>query len=57
MMLAGGEVLTFGYGRNMRLGHGNCDNQFLPRTIDSLWGTRVVEVLRKCWLVGRRRWC
>ena len=45
VMLAGGEVLTFGYGRNMRLGHGNSDNQFLPRTIDSLWGTRVVEVL------------
>ena len=38
-------MLTFGYGRNMRLGHGNCDNQFLPRAIDSLWGTRVVEVL------------
>ena len=45
VMLAGGEVLTFGYGRNMRLGHGNCDNQFLPKAIDSLYYTRVVEVL------------
>ena len=45
MLARGEEVLAFGHGRNMRLGHGNCDNQFLPRAISSLLGIRVVEVL------------
>ena len=40
-----GEVLTFGFGGNNRLGHGDNANQLLPKAVASLRGTRVAEVV------------
>ena len=48
MLLEGGEVLTFGYGANNRLGHGDNADQLLPKAVASLRGTRVVEVVAGC---------
>ena len=45
VLLEGGAVLTFGCGRNNRLGHGNRRDHFLPQAVASLRGLRVVEVV------------
>ncbi len=37
----GGEVYTFGYGANGRLGVGSDQNELLPRLVEGLAGKRV----------------
>ena len=45
VLLQSGEVLTFGYGDNNRLGHGDNVDELLPKAIASLRRARVVEVV------------
>ena len=41
---AGGEVYSFGYGWNGRLGLGNEENQLSPQLVAALRGRSVVQV-------------
>ena len=39
-----GEVLSFGFGEEGQLGHGDEANQFVPKVIEALLGMRVVAI-------------
>ncbi|XP_047486162.1 probable E3 ubiquitin-protein ligase HERC4 isoform X1 [Penaeus chinensis] len=41
---AHGKLFTFGYGRYGQLGHGNCDDLSVPRTVLDLCGSKVSQV-------------
>ena len=43
-LLEGGEVLSFGNGDHGHLGHGNTENQLVPKAIEQLRGKRLVDV-------------
>jgi alpha-tubulin suppressor-like RCC1 family protein len=43
-----GAVLSFGYGGEGRLGHGNTENQLAPKVIEALRDERVVAVSAGC---------
>ena len=43
-LLERGEVYSFGYGNHGQLGHGDEQNQLLPKLIAALQGKRVVQV-------------
>ena len=44
-----GEVLSFGYGMDGRLGHGNEEKQLVPKVIEALRGVRVVAIAAGCY--------
>lgn len=39
-----GVLYTWGKGQNGRLGHGGCESELLPKTVDALVGQHVVQV-------------
>ena len=44
MLVEGGEVYSFGIGEDGRIGHGDEEDQSLPKLIAALQGKRVVQV-------------
>ena len=58
-LLEGGEVLTFGCGEHGQLGHGDTQDQLLPKVVEALRGKKVLQIsaggttARCCWRVGR----
>ena len=44
-----GEVLSFGNGRNGKLGHGDAEDQREPKVIETLRGVRVVAIAAGCY--------
>ena len=57
-LLEGGEVLTFGTGDG-QLGHGDTQDQLLPKVVEALRGKKVLQISAgaatawRCWRAGR----
>ena len=49
VLLEGGEVLTFGSGCAGQHGHGDYEDQLVPKAVARLSGVRVVEVAAGCY--------
>ena len=48
VLTADGLMLTFGQGKHGRLGHGDGQDQLVPKVVDALQGVRVSQV--EVWL-------